>query len=740
MPLFACTALLSAALLFAVQPMIAKALLPRLGGTPQVWNTCMVFFQACLLAGYAYAHYAPRWLGQRRHALAHLLILCLPLLALPLALRGGPMHSDAPIRGALAALALSVGLPFVVVAATAPLLQTWYASGAREPYFLYAASNLGSFAALLAYPRIIDRYVPLGQQMRWWSAGYLLLAALIAACALRYALSRASVSERELRHPIDRAEKPTARQRWRWIALALVPSSYMLGVTTFITSDIAAIPLLWVLPLALYLLSFVLVFGRFADRLRKPFLYGLPVMALAAGLLLLLRIANPLAVVLGVHLLAFFCAAMVCHGELARTRPPAEQLTDFYLMIAVGGVLGGAFNALLAPLIFRQPLEYPLAMALACALSPPIGKREDAPSSGLMSPRMLDVVLPLAVGISAGVAVILNRSFTGSMPISVIVLNLLVLCAILCITFIPRPHRFAAGLAALLAVAVLIPAESAQVLQRWRSYFGVQHVQLNEQPRVLQLHHGGTVHGRQKADAMGHPISPLTSLTYYHRTGPIGDLLTRLPPDRATDIAAIGLGVGSIAAYAGPRMRMTFYEIDPTVRWAAEESGYFSYLSAARGRGADIKIVIGDARLTVASASPASLDVVVVDAFSGDAIPTHLLTREALVMYLDRLRPDGVLMVHISNIYLDLEPVVANLAGAAGCEALARHDLQIDDAEAAEGKVPSQWVAIGKSPAALAPLRSVAGWKVALADHSVGTWSDDFSNVLGTFRWWRAPG
>jgi hypothetical protein len=416
--LFAITALVSATLLFLVQPMVGKMVLPILGGAPLVWNTCMVFFQAMLLAGYGYAHASTSWLAVRRQAALHGALLLLPLLTLPFYIseRWTPPTESNPAPWLLLVLLISVGLPFFAVSATAPLLQKWFAStthpSARDPYFLYAASNVGSIMALLVYPILIEPNLPLEQQRWLWARGYIAFVALSLGCAGMLWRSPTS-APKNLEAPVrpEQGVQDTAAgsaemraQRLRWLALSFVPSSFMLGLTTHITTDIVAIPLLWIIPLTIYLLSFTLVFARKPPLSHRLMIESFPVIMLLLVTTIAFRSVGPLLMLVGLHLLAFFLAAMVCHGELARTRPATTRLTEFYLLMAIGGVLGGLFNALIAPLVFKVPLEYPIVMMLACLLWPrQVGGAETRRT------RALDIAMPLALTCSLGFPGLLKR-------------------------------------------------------------------------------------------------------------------------------------------------------------------------------------------------------------------------------------------------------------------------------------------------------------------------------------------
>ncbi len=728
LPLFASTVLLSSALMFLVEPMFARMVLPLLGGTPAVWNTCMVFFQICLLAGYAYAHVSARWLNVRQQAWIQLGLLLLAILVLPVAVPRGwhPPAEGNPTGWLCALLAVAVGLPFFVVSTTGPVIQRWMSCtshrSAADPYFLYAASNLGSVLALLTYPSLMEPLVRLATQSHIWTLGYGLLIVTTGLCALYTPKALTTKDTVDVGAPIGMA------RRARWILLAFVPSSLLLGVTTFMTTDIAAVPLFWIVPLAIYLLSFILVFSQrplLPDRVMNR---ALPIAILGVIFLMLGKVGQPIWLVLGLHLAAFFFTSMVCHGALAKDRPSADRLTDFYFTMSIGGVLGGLFNALLAPAIFRSAAEYPIMLVLACLILPArkSWKSDGHPKWIWMAPMVVATMawsierfLPALVGVNH----ISIRMIWLGMPI------------LLSVATIGHRWLFAATIAVLLAITGTSGLQHATLLEARRSFFGIHRVVLNADGPFNDLYHGSTVHGRQRRGADGLPTDAETALTYYHRTGPIGQLLTgsgRLPSNPR--IAVVGLGVGSLAAYAKEGTRLTYYEIDPTVRWVADESGYFTFLQAARSRGADVRVVVGDARLTLQQRADHSCDLLVLDAFSGDAVPVHLLTRQAMQIYLSKLDSHGVLAIHTSNMYLNLLPLAAALAADAHGAGIYQSDLEVTPADLAKGKTPSQWVVIGRSSADLAGLVQDARWR-PLPQPSVAVWTDDYSNLLGLFRW-----
>lgn len=925
MPLvFAITLFLSATLLFLVQPMIGQMITPKFGGTPAVWITCMTFFQAALLIGYSYAHFAPNWLGSRRQILVHLALLLVPFLFLPIYVKEEwvPPGEEDPTFWVLWLLVLTVGVPFFVVSTSAPLLQKWFADtghvGARDPYYLYAASNLGSMMALFSYPALVEPFLELPTQGQVWTIGYVMLVVLTGACALmalrtatpapveaQAAPAKIAVREkvaagseriqarlksRSGHHdgrkqpspwkpqatgpapePPAAAETLTLARRLRWVALAFVPSCFSLAVTTYLTTDISAIPLLWVIPLAIYLLTFILVFSQLVGRLEVgiwrffirmftpqsmwPRLYDsggsgmlhqglvlvLPVAILLVVFMKLSEIQpKNIIVVFVMHLATLFLVAMVCHGELARDRPSTRHLTEFYLLMSVGGLLGGLFN-LFAPLFSSQLVEYPVSLVAACFLLPALPV---APGSRWA--KVTDLGMPIALGlialfisippllgfgawmnvgmqmnrlheiagdhsfafivfwkrletpqagwflasfyfaVAAGLAyIIYRRRDRAERALDVITAGLLGLLtvilalrthaqdwnlawltdsgimkklhmqagqidrilmyglpALICYVFVDRPIRFALCVGALLFAGTWMEdLFSGGLLHRERSFFGVLIVrESGEFPECYHtLNHGTTLHGMQhyfsNDEAMRSGVAVLAAtnpweaalyreqfaehwrgrcraLTYYNESGPIGRVfkeLERRQEERKKQgqdpappaLAFVGLGTGTLATYVQPKQSATFYEIDPAVIRIASNPDYFTFLQDARQLGAVIKMDIGDARLQLANnQEDPPYGLIVLDAFSSDAIPRHLVTREALAKYRAKLAPDGIIAFHISNRHLELYPVLANLAADLGWEALRWYDQQKIDLV----KDRSDWVILAPNRAALGQL------------------------------------
>ena len=728
--LYAATLFLSAGLLFFVEPMIGKMVLPYLGGTPSVWNTCLVFFQVSLLLGYLYAHLSTRWLSVRRQILLHGVILLVPLVSLPITLRGNldTLSSTQPIFSLFGVLFLTAGLPFLTVAASAPLLQKWFAQtghrSAGDPYFLYAGSNAGSLLALLGYPLLFEPIWSLNEQSRQWRNGYLLLGALIVLCG--FWLWRTDRQTKVVRIEPENGNTETLSvwRRAKWALYAFVPSSLMLGVTTYITTDLAAFPLLWVIPLALYLLTFILVFAR-RQLIPVPRMGRLlALLAIPAMIALIVEANYPHFVLIPEHLLLFFAASMVCHGALAADRPSTRHLTEYYLWMSVGGVLGGLFNTLLAPTLFRGILEYPLAIVLACIFRP----AGDGDKEGSAYTRM-DLLRPAVIALLAASLALITRS-AGLQTGQLGVLLTFALPAVLVLGSADRPVRYALGLAALLAGGTLYVGPLGKSAAAERNFFGLVRVTDDPTGELRLMVHGNTVHGSESLD----PSTRGIPLTYYHPSGPVGDVFAAFDSGAGKrSVGVVGLGAGSLASYAKGNDSWTFYEINPAVVRFARAPKYFSFLTNARIRAEDI--VPGDARLSLNHAENGAYGLLVLDAFSSDAIPVHLVTREAVDLYFRKLAPGGMLAFHITNRYLHLEPVLGRLAAELNAVAVTRNELDDGTEVDIPGRQPSQWLVMARSESDLGILRESAGWHAVAAAPETPLWTDDFSNIVSVLRW-----
>ncbi len=742
--LFGIAIFTAAALLFTVQPLAGKILLPLLGGSPAVWNACMLFFQAALLLGYLYAHVLSQVRSIRAQAIVHLVLFAGAALTLPFPIDLGAPGSN-PTLWVVRTLGVTVGPAFVLVSTSGPLLQRWFSrSGhaqAQDPYFLYAASNAGSLLGLLAYPILIEPTLTRQGQSAGWRWAYLALIVLVAACAARV-VRGASAGAGAASTRASEGSRPGSRwgSRLRWVLLAAVPSSLMLGVTQHITTDLASIPLFWIVPLTIYLLTFVSAYSR---RLRiAPAWtgYALPVLIVALAVITFAPPTGSVLAPLGLHLLTFGVAALMCHTLLADDRPSTDRLTEYYLMISVGGVLGGSINALLGPVVFDTIIEYPIVLGVAALLRPRFVRGRPG-GAGL---------------VGAGVLALVGLCGAGAMLAS---------------------HYM----------------DRANVLRlRERTFFGVHRVKSDAEGNYFILEHGTTAHGLQYHDTPGAPPSSaapawdarqrrallfgaafdssppgrapaqptiddyrarrharaLIPTMYFHTSGPLGDAFRLLTQqNRLTRAGFIGLGAGTIAAYAQPGVTYDIYEIDPVVvDVAREESRWFTYIHDAAhmkllpGQAPPrFEYLVGDGRLQLAKAHGATpddppYDLIVLDAFSSDSIPVHLITREAVELYFRKLVPSGLLVVHLSNRNFDLPPVLGRIASELKLSAYARYDPTVTPEQAGESKFPSIWAVLARDGAYVGWLPTEGGWEPLRGDSAVPLWTDDYSNLLGAMR------
>ena len=713
---FGATVFLSASLLFLVEPMFARMVLPYLGGSPAVWNTCVVFFQAAMLAGYAYAHLLTRHVPLRGQFAIHVTLVAAAAMVLPVVIPQGwmPPVDRTPVPSLLRLLLVTVGAPFFIVSSTAPLLQRWFSQtrdrAASDPYFLYAASNLGSMTALLAYPFVIEPLWSLGQQSSAWTWGYGAFVAAVAGCAALSIRSPNGSKEAGLGIGASSAQAPT-RISWlrtlRWVSLALVPSSLMLGVTMFLSTDVATVPLLWVAPLTLYLLSFVIAFSPTPLISQRTAATITTVTMMPVVLTIVTGIELPAWLEMPLHLVAFFGFALMLHGQLAADRPAPSSLTAYYLWISVGGLLGGVFTTLVAPAVFTGVAEYPLMLLAVCALRPVLG-REAPPARSYR-----DLLIPAVLGVLLWA--LLTAAKGGMVNHTGLSLGFGIMSAFYAASAKTR-FRFTAGVAMMLVASLFHDPAAGAVIHAERTFFGVVRVRAEEGARHAMFH-GNTMHGEQVLDQARRrePIS------YYHREGPIGQLIAAVSGRLdGGHVGVVGLGAGALAAYAQPGQQWTFYEIDPAVARVASTPRYFTYLEDC---GVGCRVVLGDGRLSVARAEQ-PFDLLILDAFSSDAIPVHLMTREALQTYLSKLSVDGVLAFHISNRHLDLRPVLGALAVDLGLTAYG----QIDSVGRSAGRTSSSWLMMARDPRALSALAGDSRWTRPRAGSDL--WTDDYSNVF----------
>lgn len=793
-PLFTAAIFVAAFLLFLIQPLAARLVLPHLGGSPAVWTGTMMFFQIVLLAGYAYAHAISR-LRPAIQRVIHAVVLasCIPFLPLALAPWWSPGGS-VPVVALLVALAACVGVPFFAISSAGPLIQFWFSrtshTRAHDPYFLYAASNAGSLLGLLAYPLVVEPALGLREQGWAWAAGYAVFVLLAAGCVgFVWHSARTKPAEPSRRSARSAPPPPTSAslsaagsplitwtQRLTWIALAAAVSSLSLGATQFITTDIAAVPLLWVLPLAIYLITFIVAFSRFAALGERVGRLLLPIAAVAVTATIMLRIVHPFVLLATLHLLALAVAGLACHGRLSGLRPHAARLTEYYLLVSIGGALGGVFNALVAPTIFSVVLEYPIALAACCgllAIRPASAARRAA--SGTPLGRMLSRFAPTKIGLpgasprAAAAPSTEPRSTPLLRPVLIVTACVLALagymllaeavighykvrdlllirlatvwvpCAIALATF-ARPLILAGLIVLLAGQATMFPITISEVPHRIeyieRSFFGVHMIVMRPPletgpdtppvPPLRMLRHGTTVHGQQWFD-QARRFEPLS---YYSRPGPVGDAFTRMDP-RLSAVAVIGLGAGTVAAYGRASLEFDFFEIDRTVARLASNPSVFTYLSDSASH---TRIIIGDGRLRLADQPTGRYDLIILDAFSSDAIPVHLLTLEAMEVYRSHLAPGGALLVHVSNRHFDLLPPLRRAAAALGLAGAHRyHQLEMTD-QIITGYQTSSWVLLTPDNELAAALVAHDGWRPLGPTDGRPAWTDDHANVLESLR------
>ena len=722
---FTLSIFLSATLLFSVQPLFAKLVLPLLGGSSSVWNTAMVFFQGMLLGGYIYAHLISKYLKLPLQILCHTVILSLGLFFLPLAIASGwtPPEGGAQAYWLIGLFAVSVGMPFFAISANAPLLQRWFSRTAHkdadDPYFLYAASNAGSLLSLCLYPILFEPLLRLQAQTELWAKGYWALIAVILAAGVFAALHQKTQNI-----TIEKAAAPakavTHKQRLFWIFLAFIPSSLMLGVTSHMANNIASAPFLWIIPLALYLLTFVIVFAKkpivTPTQLAKFFPWVILV-ALIAGFVLKLFVL----ISIGLSLICYFIIALLCHGRLVEARPDVANLTEFYIWMSFGGVLGGIFNALIAPAIFPNVYEYLIILIAAQFAVPPKTHRsfEEIKSKAI---TLAKYAIP-GVIIYKGLALLgLDARIGAFLGGGLFLLGLSRMRG--------QTKTFFLDLGILAALVMILPTLYHKPILTDRSFFGVLHVKevQSEHGLVHKFIHGDTIHNYQFRD----PTKRKIPLAYYApgNTFDMAMQAARIDSPNMT-IAMVGLGAGAMACYEKPGDSWTYYEIDPAVVDMATNPDYFSFMADC-ATAPDIRI--GDARMTLEALAPASQDMIVIDAFSSDSIPTHLLTTEALALYRSKLKADGLIFFHTSNRVMDVASVVVRLADEAGLASRYVETSDFSDKEYGEFYIASTGVLIGQQSRIMTATQSVPDWKILVPSKSVKAWSDDYSSIIGSIK------
>ncbi len=724
------TIFLSAFLIFLIQPIMSKIILPHLGGGPSVWNISMVFYQLLLLGGYLYAHISHKLFGTKKQAAIHLILLIVSLASLPITLNLNIdiIAARQPISWLIIVLTLSIGAPFFLLSANAPLIQNWFAhtthKSSHNPYFLYAASNLGSLIALIAYPIIIEPYMEIPNQLNSWSAIYLIFMTMITGCV--YLLYNNYQKLERHNEPITRENIPTISRKLYWVILAFIPSSLMLGVTSFITSDIASIPLLWAIPLALYLLSFILTFSSKMPLYKTSVFLHIPLATAAITLIAFeWKFFLPL---YAIHIILFFAVAMVCHGQLSKTKPSTRYLTEFFLWISVGGVLGGMFNSLISPLIFDTIAEYPIIILLSCFLRPKAIFKHTKYS------KYLDILIPIIVfglviflleirtyipmnfprQIREFEAFLFSLSYLADYNTFFIAM---MLCSFAIIGFLlrNRPARLVLAMMAIMVASDIAITNNIQTLEIKRNFFGIVEVQHEPEENYNMLVHGNIIHGLQPVDDKA-----FNPLVYY---SPLKEIFKTLDYSiKNKPVAVLGLGVGTIACHGNKNQIFDFYEINPAIEKIAYNKKYFTYLSKCPPKS---NVIIGDGRLEIAKKETGRYGLIVLDAFNSDSIPIHLLTSEAIITYLDKLDNKGLIAFHVSNMNLDFLPILSSIARDLNLHALG----VFADPNSVQLTFESRWVVMGRNKELMNNLTFNTGWR-RLRSNDLKAWTDDYSNIL----------
>jgi hypothetical protein len=724
-PGYVATMLLSSGLLFLVQPMFARMALPLLGGTPAVWAIAMCFFQAVLLGGYCYAHVLKRFLSPSHAILLHLCLMALSWFSLPVHLEVNSIPTEGATAGLwlIGLMAKSIGYPFFFLSATAPLLQSWFARtthrDAGNPYFLYSASNIGSLGSLVAYPFVVEPFLGLKMQALYWSFGFAILVIAIGLCGL---IMLRTLAPARIVGIAEASTATTWKQRGWWIFMAFIPSALLVAWTNHITTDIASAPFLWLPPLMLFLLTFILVFRDqplFSMKLARILqLISLPVAYC-------IQFALPLNWTVGVIIcgaISFFTTALICHRQLYEARPDAANLTEFYMLMSLGGVLGGLFVSLIAPLIFSSVLEYPLLLILG------IVAHQSVFADLQLRNQLQKPLVPILIFICIAAALIFINQKTGSLSLlsqRTYEIAFFGACAFLMI----RAKNM--GLAALSIIMVLALNFTVQPAARLalRSYFGVLTVADGDAENPYRLlYHGTTLHGAQRLSEFSEKPH---GLTYYSAEGGMARSLVSTQQRLASagklgTFHIIGLGSGSLACYSKPGEDWAYYEIDRDVIKVAKDPQQFTFLSTC---APNIKMIEGDARITLQNGGATKADYLLVDAFSSDSIPVHLITTEAMKLYMEHVQDDGVLVIHISNRYMDLAPVVA--ANMAALDPSLKGRI-LDTTPAKAGDIAfahSIVIAISRTEATLSLIDKTGSSAPLTPTADVQPWTDDFANL-----------
>lgn len=718
---FSLTLFLSAGLMFAIEPMIGKMLLPLVGGTPAGWIVAMAFFQIMLLLGYLYAHFLSRF-PPRIHAALFIATLCVGMFFLPVKMPAEGGTGNPGAFDIFRLLTIVAAVPFIALSATSSTLQRLFTTtghaSSEDPYFLYAASNLGSFAGLFLYPFAFEPAFGLSDQARYWLYAFVVLVALSALC-LVFARKRP-----EARPHASRAQSAaTPRQRLEWIALAFFPSSILLGVTTHISTEIFSAPLVWILPLAIYLLTFVIAFSRKPIvNFRTVATFQPIVVSLVVALLLCYNADARISwCAIAFHLFAFGTVALMCHMRLTQQRPLGDgrRLTEFYLMMSIGGALGGVLNAFIVPIVLDRLIEYPAMMILSCLMNPAFRDK--------MPPLAKRFAAIAAAGIVLVLCIMATRGFIHGTDVGRYTLGMgtadILLFAIAIVLSTHVRTVVGGAMALLLLVQFAVPRD---IVLSARDFYGV--IKVFDYPQetkektynVRFIMHGNTVHGFQVTDKKYEKTPTL----YYWSGGPAGDVFNAYHPAK---VAVIGLGAGTLNCYSTPKNEFTFLEIDPAVVRVASDPKVFTFLSACKARR-PTHMITGDGRLELARLDE-KFDLIALDAFSSDVIPTHLITLEALKVYLDHLNSSGVILMHISNRYFDLSPLLAVNALELGL----KWRYAQKDADGVFYGAQSMWFVMARNNVNLAPLDKLK-WVEVAAGKDRRPWTDDYTNLLSTLN------
>ncbi len=727
-PVFSVTLFLSAFLLFGIQPLYSKMLLPYLGGSPMVWNICMVFFQAMLLAGYGYAYFNSKiknlWIQLSIHAGLFLIFLYF----LPFSIQADqiPDKMESPALWQIGFMLGTIGAPFFILSGCAPLLQRWFShsshKNADNPYFLYAASNVGSMLSLLCYPFIIEPFFGLDQQSLYWSILYGILIALIMLSGIAIIINMRSKNKvlKEATVTQSTLQPVSMGRRLYWLLMAFIPSSLMLGVTTYITTDIASVPLLWIIPLAMYVGTFIIVFANrqifSAKALESMYIVGLSFFVC----LIFFDVEMIIFAKILLHLAIFFIIALACHKHLVDAKPDASRLTEFYFFMSLGGVMGGIFNALLAPVLFTYTWEYTIVIILSAFLIRPYLLKDEIVKKSFLRGSVYGVIaicfISFAIVYKMAYGYVLPNFFVASLA-----MVLLLFCY-------DRRALFASMIAFLFIIHPIhdfnsFKTNSEQIFIA-RNFFGT--IKVVDSNNTRNLLHGTTLHGMQ------YKTSPenMAPSAYYHVSTSIGEAFTHFTEQNfKQNVAILGLGTGGLACYDAPGRHFDFYEIDQEMLDLSEKYGFYTYLKDC---GNEYDVLIGDARLKINEQPDKEYDFIVVDVFSSDNIPVHLMTKEAMQIYMSKLKDDGAILFHISNRYLDLRPVLSAISDNLGLSMVYKKNKFDEEKMVTEHIFEASSVLVSKNSDVLADLKN-SGWNEFEEKDNHYLWTDNYANILSAF-------